>query len=208
MVAVTDYGVSFGDNYCIGGLYTSAIFPSETPYTLWPNPRVSRASAGPDIKALTPISMQTFPRPGLLASLRGMFDVNNGQTVRLASVTDGTSNTIAAGEGLPPSVPTTTFGNGILVATEPLFRSTFHPRKVVTLPALVGATNSNWSSRCAYTNTGFKSHHPGGGNFVFVDGSVHFLKQTIAMTPTVPWAAAPAARSSALTRTDGSGRMT
>ena len=31
------------------------------------------------------------------------------------------------------------------------------------------------------TNTGFKSHHPGGCNFVFVDGSVHFLKQTINM---------------------------
>ena len=45
-----------------------------------------------------------------------------------------------------------------------------------------GWGSSNWASRCAYTNTGFKSHHPGGANFVFVDGSVHFLKQTIAMT--------------------------
>ena len=45
-----------------------------------------------------------------------------------------------------------------------------------------GWGSSNWASRCAYTNTGFKSHHPGGANFVFADGSVHFLKQTIAMT--------------------------
>ena len=38
MVAVSDYGVSFGDNYCIGALNMGVYFPSETPYTLWPNP--------------------------------------------------------------------------------------------------------------------------------------------------------------------------
>jgi prepilin-type processing-associated H-X9-DG protein len=41
--------------------------------------------------------------------------------------------------------------------------------------------SSNWASRCAYRNTGFKNHHPGGCNFVFVDGSVHFLKRSINM---------------------------
>ena len=38
MVAVTDYGVSFGDNYCIGALNMGVFFPTETPYTIWPSP--------------------------------------------------------------------------------------------------------------------------------------------------------------------------
>ena len=32
----------------------------------------------------------------------------------------------------------------------------------------------NWN-----TSFGFKSNHSGGANFVFVDGSVHFIPQTI-----------------------------
>ena len=45
-----------------------------------------------------------------------------------------------------------------------------------------GFGTSNWASRCSYANTGFKSKHPGGANFLFADGSIHFLKKTIAMT--------------------------
>ena len=36
MVPVSNYLVSFGDNYCIGALTKQGFFPTETPYTIWP----------------------------------------------------------------------------------------------------------------------------------------------------------------------------
>jgi prepilin-type processing-associated H-X9-DG protein len=178
MVAVTDYGVSFGDNYCIGALNTGVTFPTETPYTLWPNPPGYPRIGWPGYQGTYADINAQLPPVGAPGVLRGMFDVNNGQTVKLASVTDGTSNTIAAGECLPAQRADNNvweWNSGGYGTTVPIS----YPCKVSCTVA--GWGSSNWASRCAYTNTGFKSKHPGGANFVFVDGSVHFLKQTIAM---------------------------
>ena len=109
-----------------------------------------------------------------------MFDVNNGQTVRIASITDGTSNTISAGETLPAQRADNNvweWNSGGYGTTVPI---NYYSGQSCTLSGN-GWGSSNWASRCAYTNTGFKCHHPGGGNFLFADGSVHFLKQSIAM---------------------------
>ena len=179
MVAVSDYGVSFGDNYCWGPL-PGGPYVTETPPSLWPNPAGYPRIGWPGYQGTYADIGGNLPPTAAPGALRGMFDVNNGQTVRLSSVTDGTSNTIAAGEVLPAMRADNNvweWNSGGYGTTVPI---NIFSRQSCTLPGN-GWNTSNPLSRCAYSNTGFKSHHPGGANFVFVDGSVRFLKQSINM---------------------------
>jgi prepilin-type N-terminal cleavage/methylation domain-containing protein/prepilin-type processing-associated H-X9-DG protein len=180
MVPVTNYLASFGDNYCIGALTTSATFPTETPYTIWPAVPGQPRIGWPGYQGTYADINANLPPTGTAGVLRGMFDCTTNQVVRLASITDGTSNTISAGEGLPAQRADNNvwqFGANANGTTVPINYPT-----PLNCDTAGGFGTSNWASRCSYANTGFKSHHPGGANFVFADGSVHFLKQSIAMT--------------------------
>jgi prepilin-type N-terminal cleavage/methylation domain-containing protein/prepilin-type processing-associated H-X9-DG protein len=129
--------------------------------------------------------------PGHHADTTGVYSVsdvkhtNNGfadysNNLTFASITDGTSNTIAVGE--------TTYNDGIYQGSNTAglngvwnvwtigqrFSATFRVTKnPLNTPPGKGFTDGGWS------NGAFGSQHPGGGNFLFVDGSVHFLKNTI-----------------------------
>jgi len=121
------------------------------------------------------------------SDIRGMFN-RIGARINMAAVTDGTSNTIMVGETLPESHDHQwngswgSFNGGVAHCT-------------TIIPINEGLTAvQNWFGRCS-TQTfngvvmypmddwdhswGFKSHHTNGVNFVFADGSVHFITKTI-----------------------------
>jgi prepilin-type N-terminal cleavage/methylation domain-containing protein/prepilin-type processing-associated H-X9-DG protein len=102
-------------------------------------------------------------------------------STKIADITDGTSSTILGGEHAHAFLADTDKPNyfwwvsGQVSDTQ---ASTFFPLnpqrriKDITTQAVFGA------SFAAYVNA-FSSVHPGGANFVFADGSVKFLKDTI-----------------------------
>jgi prepilin-type processing-associated H-X9-DG protein len=124
------------------------------------------------------------------SDLRGLFG-RLGPKINLASITDGTSNTLMIGENVISKHDhlrdvCTWYGdywaafNGgschattIIPINQPIDSSLgyydFGPNN-----SECGVAPSNWN-----VSWGFKSNHGGGANFCFADGSVHFIAQNI-----------------------------
>jgi prepilin-type N-terminal cleavage/methylation domain-containing protein/prepilin-type processing-associated H-X9-DG protein len=180
-VPVTNYAGSFGDNYC-GGPWCRGL-----PWETWPGNdlppgqlRIGRygvwgTSIGPDSSGF-----DTIIGTG---RLRGMFDYLTLQTVQLASISDGTSNTLMVGEVIPSCNASNSFWcpfGATAGTTVPLGWNSN------TFPASDPACYQPWvwvnrpvGCRFSAASKGFVSMHPGGANFVFADGSVKFLKNSI-----------------------------
>jgi prepilin-type processing-associated H-X9-DG protein len=170
VVPISNYAGSFGDNYCGGPLCNGL------PWETYPNPTAGKPKIGYD-------GYWGTNKNG--GSLRGMFDYITSQTVNMASVTDGTSNTLFVGEVMPSRAADSNFYNqngATAGCTVPLGWN------ANTYPATDSKCNGQWQlpnvpTGCRYSAAakGFVSLHPGGANFLFTDGSVKFLKQNISL---------------------------
>jgi prepilin-type N-terminal cleavage/methylation domain-containing protein/prepilin-type processing-associated H-X9-DG protein len=114
------------------------------------------------------------------ATISGVFS-RSAWAASLREIEDGTSSTIMMGE-IRPSTSAFNWINGWTLS-EGMWFATTAPINFETDPEVVGVTQvcKRWDQDFN-TAHGFKSRHAGGANFVFCDGSVHFLNESIDYT--------------------------
>jgi prepilin-type processing-associated H-X9-DG protein len=134
-----------------------------------------------------------LPNVGSIGAAAGMFFRNS--SLGLGDVIDGTSTTIAIGErshNLSYVTWTARSINGWLGKTSPIEGGTdqFNPSPEECWTQVLGPAGLEDGPRTPNSPIAhvedYWSRHPGGVNFLFADGSVHFIKQSI---NTAPWRA-------------------
>ncbi len=149
----------------------------------WVNP--TRGASGGGGQGGPPVPGNATPDPNwqaMTGNALGMLYMHSAVTI--SQITDGTSNTLLIGEGVYGRLSQSdqncwhwwmagNYGDALQTAMFPI-----NPDK--SLSSLTDPTTANGANVFIISAS---SNHPGGANFVFADGSVKFLKNTINSWP-------------------------
>jgi prepilin-type N-terminal cleavage/methylation domain-containing protein len=170
----SNYTGSMGPVCHSSGQCSTVLFPCEVYDKYWERTNIDAGWPG-------------NPCPGLPhCPQHGMFGRWGMFRIKIKQVTDGTSQTILIGEKRPAyeghSADITSQANvGWWAGANSGYA---HGNSIIPInyPINPDQTNCSPGDRHIHnypTSMGFNSHHPGGAQFGFVDGSVHFIQESI-----------------------------
>jgi prepilin-type N-terminal cleavage/methylation domain-containing protein/prepilin-type processing-associated H-X9-DG protein len=172
----TSYGV-YGDNPNLTVAYTSYACCSG----MW-HPEFINYCFSPAQLVIYPATLSSCPAyQPMQNSMNGIFILGTSKSI--ASITDGTSNTLLYGEHANAIFTTgdslcyNWWGDSVSADTN--FTTLYPINAWKKIPRVSEEYDNSWID-------GASSLHPGGANFAFADGSVHFLKDSISSWPFNP----------------------